>query len=50
MPLLAGLSIDVRMYDVDLTVLLAFTRTGFELIVNVHNECLDAIADTGSAT
>jgi hypothetical protein len=50
MPLLAGIGIGVRMYDADPTVLHAFARTGFELIVSVHNECLDAVADTGSAT
>nr|AGT16791.1 hypothetical protein SHCRBa_009_B01_F_40 [Saccharum hybrid cultivar R570]AGT16812.1 glucanase [Saccharum hybrid cultivar R570] len=52
MPLLAGIGIGVRMrmYDADPTVLHAFARTGSELIVGVHNECLDAVADTGSAT
>ena len=50
MPLLAGLGIGVRMYDADPTVLHAFARASFEVIVSVHNECLDAVADTGSAT
>ena len=51
MPLLAGLGIGrVRMYDADPTVLHAFARASFEVIVGVHNECLDAVADTGSAT